>query len=59
MLAMPVLKLRVAEAASALLGLPTDPDEWEVGDYKAALDDKFGPAPTDFTEITSHEKMYP
>ncbi len=47
MLSMPVLKLRTAEAASALLGLPEDPEEWEAEDYKAALDAKFGPSRTD------------
>jgi HEAT repeat protein len=37
-----VLKVRVAEAASALLGLAEDPEEWKAEDYKRALDDKFG-----------------
>lgn len=47
MLAMPVLKARTAEAASALLGLSEDPEEWETEDYKTALDDKFGPSTSD------------
>jgi HEAT repeat protein len=38
------LKVRVAEAASAMLGLPSDPD-WEAGDYKRALDETFGDNP--------------
>ena len=37
MLDQPILKERVAEAASALLGLEQDPPEWEAQDYKAAL----------------------
>jgi len=41
----PELKLRVAEAASAMLGLPDDPEEWEAEDYKRALDDTFGGNP--------------
>lgn len=35
------LKVRVAEAAAALLGLDEDPREWEAPDYKAALTSKF------------------
>jgi HEAT repeat protein len=38
----PELKVRVAEAASAMLGLPSDPEEWESGDYRRALDETFG-----------------
>jgi HEAT repeat protein len=38
----PILKLRVAEAASALLGLSEDPEEWEAEDYKRALEETFG-----------------
>jgi hypothetical protein len=41
MLDEPELKLRVAEAASALLGLDEDPPEWTAADYKAALIGKF------------------
>jgi HEAT repeat protein len=44
MLAMPELKVRVAEAASAMLGLPEDPEEWEAEDYMKALDERFGRA---------------
>lgn len=44
MLNAPELKLRVAEAASAMLGLPEDPEEWEAEDYTKALDEKFGRA---------------
>jgi HEAT repeat protein len=40
----PELKLRVAEAASAMLGLAEDPEEWEAEDYKRALDETFGPS---------------
>jgi hypothetical protein len=36
------LKSRVAEAASALLGLPEHPVEWGAGDYKNALKKQFG-----------------
>jgi hypothetical protein len=39
----PELKLRVAESASAMLGLAADPEEWEAEDYKRALDETFGP----------------
>lgn len=39
----PELKLRVAESASAMLGLAADPEEWEAEDYKRALDEAFGP----------------
>jgi len=42
MLAMPTLKVRVAEAASAMLGLSEDPDEWEAKDYLTALNEKYG-----------------
>jgi HEAT repeat protein len=42
MLDLPVLKVRVAEAASALLGLPEDPIEWEAEDYRKALRERFG-----------------
>jgi HEAT repeat protein len=38
----PTLKLRVAEAASAMLGLSEDPEEWEAEDYKRALEETFG-----------------
>jgi HEAT repeat protein len=41
MLNQPELKIRVALAAAALLGLDKDPPEWEAADYKAALADKF------------------
>ena len=44
MLDAPELKVRVAEAASAMLGLPKDPEEWEADNYKQALADKFGQA---------------
>ena len=44
MLEAPELKVRVAEAASAMLGLPEDPEEWIAEDYKKALDEKFGSA---------------
>jgi hypothetical protein len=44
MLDAPELKVRVAEAASALLGLSEDPEEWVAEDYKKALDEKFGTA---------------
>jgi len=40
----PELKLRVAEAASAMLGLTEDPAAWGAEDYKLALDEMFGPA---------------
>lgn len=42
----PTLKLRVAESASAMLGLPADPEEWQADDYKRALEETFGPPPT-------------
>jgi HEAT repeat protein len=41
MLDEPGLKVRVAEAAAALLGLDTDPPEWIAEDYKAAMTRKF------------------
>lgn len=41
----PELKVRVAEAASAMLGLPSDPEDWEADDYKRALDETFGDNP--------------
>ncbi len=41
MLDEPGLKVRIAEAASALLGLAEDPAEWEAQDYKDALDQQF------------------
>jgi HEAT repeat protein len=44
MLNTPVLKERVAEAATALLGLAEDPPEWEAEDYKKALQERFGRA---------------
>lgn len=44
MLDLPVLKERVSEAASALLGLPEDPPEWGAEDYRNALKERFGPA---------------
>ncbi len=44
MLDSPELKVRVAEAASAMLGLPEDPEEWAAEDYKKALNEKFGKA---------------
>jgi HEAT repeat protein len=37
----PEIKVRVAEAAAALLGLDEDPPEWGAADYKAALASKF------------------
>ncbi len=42
MLDAPGVKVRIAEAASALLGLPEDPEDWGADDYKMALDKKFG-----------------
>jgi HEAT repeat protein len=44
MLDAPVLKSRVAEAASGLLGLSEDPPEWGAANYKNALNEKYGPA---------------
>jgi HEAT repeat protein len=41
MLDEPELASRVAEAAAALMGLDSDPAEWVVADYKAALLAKF------------------
>lgn len=41
MLNEPELKIRVAEAAAALLGMDRDPQEWGAVDYKAALREKF------------------
>jgi HEAT repeat protein len=41
----PELKVRVAEAASAMLGLTSDPEEWEASDYKRGLDETFGAEP--------------
>jgi hypothetical protein len=41
MLDEPVLKVRVAEAAAALLGLSEDPPGWAAADYKKALTSKF------------------
>jgi HEAT repeat protein len=41
MLNQPILKVRVAEATSALLGFDEDPPEWEAADYKTALARKF------------------
>jgi len=41
MLNKPELKVRVAEAAAALLGLDQDPPEWVAEDYKAAMKRKF------------------
>jgi hypothetical protein len=41
MLHEPVFKVRVAEAAAALLGMDQDPPEWTAEDYKAALLDRF------------------
>jgi HEAT repeat protein len=41
MLDQPGLKVRVAEAASALLGLDSDPPSWHAEDYKAAIASKF------------------
>ena len=35
------LKVRVAEAAAALLGLDQEPPEWGAADYKAAIKSKF------------------
>lgn len=37
----PEVKIRVGEAAAALLGLECDPPEWTAADYKAALTSKF------------------
>jgi HEAT repeat protein len=42
MLEMPVLKVRVADAASALLGLPESPDDWGAEEYRRALKERFG-----------------
>jgi HEAT repeat protein len=39
-----VLKERVVEAASALLGLPDERPEWGAEDYGGALKERFGPA---------------
>lgn len=47
MLRAPELKLRVAEAAAAMLGLSSDPEEWQAEDYIEALNQKFGPGPVD------------
>jgi hypothetical protein len=45
----PEVKVRVAEAAAALLGLECDPPEWTASDYEAAMNSKFqAPAKTDF-----------
>jgi hypothetical protein len=41
MLNQPILKVRVVEAASALLGLDEDPPEWEAADYRTAIESKF------------------
>ncbi|MGH9664581.1 MAG: hypothetical protein ACRD9L_09185 [Bryobacteraceae bacterium] len=41
MLAEPEIKVRVGEAAAALLGLDRDPAEWAAADYNAALTSKF------------------
>ena len=41
MLDEPELKVRVAEAAAALLGLDQDPSDWQAPDYKAALIRRF------------------
>lgn len=41
MLDAPEIKIRVAEAAAALLGLDKDPPEWVAADYRAALRGKF------------------
>jgi HEAT repeat protein len=41
MLHEPVFKMRVAEAAAALLGMDQDPPEWTAEDYIAALLDRF------------------
>jgi hypothetical protein len=35
------LKVRIAEAAAALLGLDEDPPDWTAADYKTALINKF------------------
>jgi len=45
MLQAPELKVRVAEAASAMLGLAEDPADWVAEDYKEALDKKFDQTP--------------
>ena len=37
----PEVKVRVGEAAAALLGLESDPPEWTAADYKTALTSKF------------------
>lgn len=36
------LKVRVAEAAAALLELPQDPESWTEADYRKALGERFG-----------------
>jgi HEAT repeat protein len=41
MLDEPVFKVRVAEAAAALLGMDKDPPEWTAADYKTALINRF------------------
>jgi len=41
MLDQSVFKIRVAEAAAALLGLDEDPPKWTAAYYKAALINKF------------------
>ncbi len=41
MLDEPAFKVRVAEAAAALLGMDKDPPEWTADDYKAALINRF------------------
>ena len=46
---MPELKVLVAEATSAMLGLTDDPEEWEAEDYKKALDETFGAAASERT----------
>ena len=37
MLEAPSIKVRVAEAAAALLGMDKDPPEWTAADYRAAV----------------------
>jgi HEAT repeat protein len=41
MLDQPEVKMRVGEAASALLGLNADPPSWQAEDYRAAIASKF------------------
>jgi HEAT repeat protein len=60
MLEMPVLKVRVADAASALLGLPESPDDWGAEDYRRALKERFGPGVSEsrtLANLSVHEHL--